>query len=230
MGGRDGAPDAGGRRERQRATIAVQLQDVQTRLGGRVEKLRFGGVDENADLEAAGRKSGCDLSGALGRNVTRALFIKVEAEGISARVDRHARIGFVGDAADFDDEKSAIHAAGPVREFSSAMGSGERISDSPMRNAWKPAPRSRSRSARVWMPLSLMRATFAGSRKLRRSEVSSETSKVSRLRLLTPMISAPESIAFESSSESCTSMSEARPSEEASSRSNCSSEVSRMAA
>src|SRR5690606_12143054 len=63
----------------------------------------------------------------------------------------------------------------------------------------------------VMMPLSLTRVTLSGSPLARLTEVSSEVSKVRRLRLLMPMNSAWSARARSISSRSCTSTSASMP-------------------
>src|SRR5579871_1057893 len=80
---------------------------------------------------------------------------------------------------------------------------------SPTRNAWKPASWSLVTAARESIPLSLTLITPAGIFGANLKEVSRVTSNVCRLRLLTPIISAPESTAAASSASSWTSTSAA---------------------
>ena len=66
-------------------------------------------------------------------------------------------------------------------------------------------------SSPVRMPLSETAVTPFGRSRARRSETSSDTSRVARFRLLTPTKVAPLASAFSSSGSSCTSTSASIP-------------------
>src|SRR6185312_15197301 len=66
-------------------------------------------------------------------------------------------------------------------------GDSDFINDSPIRNAWKPAPCSLAMSAPVWMPLSATLMTFFGMRLANSNAVLRSTLNVCRLRLFTPI-------------------------------------------
>src|ERR1019366_8250079 len=180
--------------------VAVQLRHVERGKAGDLRDSRRGFVDEHAHAEGTRRG---DAGRGFGREVSRALGIEVEADGGGATGNGGIGVGLVGDAAHLEH-----HAATSFRR--AAAGSPDFIKCSPTRKAWYPAARRRTISAASWMPLSLTASAPAGICSARASEVSSVTSKVERLRLLTPIRSAPDSMAASSSRRLWTSTSALR--------------------
>ncbi len=123
------------------------------------------------------------ISAARSRSdVPRAGQAEIEADRVGAGIDGRRRVIRVGNAANFDD-----HAA--ISSRNASAGRPDFIRCSPTRNALYPAARRVAISLAVWMPLSLIRSAAAGICSARRSEVSSDTSKVTRSRLFTPIMS-----------------------------------------
>src|SRR5689334_5963253 len=125
----------------------------------------------------------------LGREIARAFRPEIKSNRRGAGFDGRIRVFLVGDAADFQDHDA-------TNEANAAAGSADFMRCSPTRNAVNPAARRRAMSAALWIPLSLTRTASSGMWGASWSEVSSETEKVVRSRLLTPMMVLPAATAL----------------------------------
>src|SRR5438093_621965 len=130
-----------------------------------------------------------------------------ETEEVGALVGTKERVVFARQSTNLD----LGHGYPGIKARTAAARSFCRNSDSPTKNAWKPAAASRATSPELLMPLSATLIAPFGIAAPSRSEVARSTPKSRRLRLFTPITRAPPSIARSSSRSSCTSTRASHP-------------------
>src|SRR5688572_2265694 len=178
-----------------RTFISVKLNRVQAKRQRQIfEALRVWMVDEHPDDTDERRESFDDSRGHPAIDVSRTSLIKVQTYGVGTKLGRGLRIFRISDSTDFHSSHSRLRSEAP--------GFGDTINVSPIKNASAPASNRLSISLRSRMPLSTTKIRSSGMSLARRCDVWISTSNVFRLRLLTPMMSAPASRASRNSASS----------------------------
>src|SRR6266702_1057470 len=185
--------------------IAMHLHEIQ-RYGSRNFQhflyIHIYKYTNNLDLS---RHCFRDVLGLLGGYKARTLCIEVQPHHLCAQRNRLQRVLHASNPANLDLHRAHRRCSIPCNSRNVASGSPERISVSPIRNALYPASCNRSMSSRVRNPLSATSVASFGASSASRSEVSTSTFSVFRLRLFTPINVAPSAAARRSSASVCTS-------------------------